>query len=307
MNYYSVCLGEVGAGKSSFINSVLKYGNKYTENYHCRADSDWKGVTKELDEKCIDEGGNKFYFIDTPGLNEANVDEQNKKMLRRELSGDKENMSRIRCIILIMKITDYRLTEGIQQIIIELMNCFPSPDFWDHVLIIRTHCFNHNQINKVKGNIEQSIKQSDGIQETMKKKGIKLPDKFFEFYVNSVDDKENINSDGIGPIINEIKRKEPLYDNVEYTDLMTKREGNIIITYKIMKFRDYGSKKVNEVEVFVSSEGAEDTIIEKVGDPFSKTCKKGKFQKYQKYQVTYDQNGNVKDKVESGLPYDERV
>lgn len=140
-----------------------------------------------------------------------------------------------------------------------------------------------------------------------KKKGIKLPNKFIEFYVNSVDENENINSDGIGPIINEIKHKEPLYENVEYTGLMAKREGNIMVTYKIMKFTDFGNEKVNEVEIFVSSEGAEDTIIEKVGDPFSKTCKKGKFQKYQKYHVTYDKNGYIKDKVESGLPYDERI
>jgi len=307
MNYYSVCIGEVGAGKSSFINSVLKYGNKYNENYRCKADSDWKGVTKELDEKFIDEGDNKFYFIDTPGLNEADVDEENKKILRKELSGNKENMSRIRCILIIMKIIDYRLTKGIQQIIIELMNSFPSPDFWNHVLIIRTHCFNQNQINKVRGNFEASIKQSDGIQETMKKRGIKLPNKFIEFYVNSVDENDNIKSDGIGDIINEIKHKEPLYSFIEYSDLKQKRVGNIMVTYKIMKFIDFGSKKENQIEIVVSSEGAEDKIIDSIGEPFSKNCKKGKFQKKQQYKVTYDKNGNIKDKIPYGLPYDERI
>ena len=44
-NFYSVCVGEVGAGKSAFINSVLKYGNKQD---FCESRSDWKGVTKEL-------------------------------------------------------------------------------------------------------------------------------------------------------------------------------------------------------------------------------------------------------------------
>ena len=151
MNYYSVCIGEVGTGKSSFINSVLKYGNKYSESNRCYAASDWKGVTKELDIKYIDDGNDKFYFI----LNEANVDEDNKKVLRKELSGNPRNMSRLRCILIIMKIMDYRFTAGIQQIIIELMNCFPSPNFWDYVLVIRTHCIVPGLIDNIKGNFEK--------------------------------------------------------------------------------------------------------------------------------------------------------
>ena len=57
------------------------------------------------------------------------------------MSGDIEKMSRIRCILIIMKITDYRYTNDMQKILIELMNTFPSPNFWEHVLVIRTHCF----------------------------------------------------------------------------------------------------------------------------------------------------------------------
>ena len=124
--YYSVCVGAVGAGKSAFINSILKYGNK---QYFCESRSDWKGVTKELDIKFIGIGSDRFYFIDTPGLNEANASEEKIKLLKKEMSGS----TRIRCILIIMKITDYRLTNDIQKIIIELMSIFPSPNFWEHV------------------------------------------------------------------------------------------------------------------------------------------------------------------------------
>ena len=203
-NFFTVCVGEVGAGKSTFINSVLKYGNKIIS---CKTGSDWKGVTKKLDEKFITKGNNNFYFIDTPELNEANLSEEMIKLLKKEMFGS----TRIRCILIIMKITDYRLTNDIQKIIIELMSIFPSPNFWEHVLIIRTHCFEQSQIDNIKGNIEQIIREDPKIKETMNKKGIKLPKEIKEFYVNSVDENGNYNSNKIGDILYEIKKIHRIY------------------------------------------------------------------------------------------------
>ena len=202
--YYSVCVGAVGAGKSAFINSILKYGNK---QYFCESRSDWKGVTKELDIKFIGIGSDRFYFIDTPGLNEANASEEKIKLLKKEMSGS----TRIRCILIIMKITDYRLTNDIQKIIIELMSIFPSPNFWEHVLIIRTHCFEQSQIDNIKGNFANIINEDPKIKETMNKKGIKLPKEIKEFYVNSVDENGNYNSNKIGDILYEIKKIHQIY------------------------------------------------------------------------------------------------
>jgi len=216
--------GESRAGKSSFINSVLKYGNKYNENYRCKADSDWKGVTKELDEKFITKGNNNFYFYDTPGLNEANVSNEMIQFLKKEMSGDIEKMSRIRCILIIMKITDHRLTDRIQNVLMELMNTFPSPNFWEHVLVIITYCFDQSQIDNIKGNIEQIIREDPKIKETMDKKGIKLPKEINEFYVNSVDKNGNYNSNKIGDILEIISTKDPLYQNIKYSDIKERRE-----------------------------------------------------------------------------------
>ena len=303
-NFYSVCVGEVGAGKSAFINSVLKYGNKQD---FCESRSDWKGVTKELGEKFITKGINNFYFIDTPGLNEANVSNEIIQFLKKELSGDIKKMSRLRCILIIMKITDYRLTNGIQNVLMELMNTFPSPNFWEHVLVIRTHWFMQNQIDNIKGNIEQIIRGDPKIKETMDKKGIKLPEEINEFYVNSVDEKGNYNSNKIGDILKIISTKDPLYQNIKYSDIKERREGKIIIKYKIMTFQDFGKDESHSVEIQTDVIGADDTYPEKVGSPYKRTCKKGYWQDYQRYFVKYDKNGEIENKVPIGSKFTEQV
>ena len=203
-NFYSVCVGEVGAGKSAFINSVLKYGNKQD---FLICGSVLKAVTKKLNIKFITKGINNFYFIETPGLNEANVSEEKIKLLKKEMSGS----TRIRCILIIMKITDYRLTYDIQKIIIELMSIFPSPNFWEHVLIIRTHCFEQSQIDNIKGTFANIFNEDPKIKETMNKKGNKHPREITEFYVNSVDENGNYNSNKIGDILYEIKKIHQIY------------------------------------------------------------------------------------------------
>ena len=301
MEYYSVCIGQVGAGKSSFINSILKHGNNYNENNKCTTGASWRGVTKVLDQKFIDKGNDRFYFIDTPGLDEANVDEENIKRLRDELSGRIENVSRIRCILLIMKVTDYRLTNGIQQIIIELMNCFPSPNFWEHVLIIRTHCIKKNQITTIQGNFEDIIKNDIKIREAMNKKGIKLPNKFKEFYVNSIDEYDEVSTDGIPNVLNEVKI-DPLYQNVTYSEIKTKRDENIIIKYKIMSFQEFGKEKTYTCEIIVDVDGADDTINVKVGSPYKRTCKKGYWQDWQKFAVKYNKSGKEEKRTPIGKP-----
>ena len=303
-NFFTLCVGAVGAGKSTFINSVLKYGNKQD---FCDSRNDWNGVTKELGEKFITKGINNFYFIDTPGLNEANVSNEMIQYLKKEMSGDIEKMSRLRCILIIMKITDYRLTNDIQNVLMELMNTFPSPNFWEHVLVIRTHCFEQSQIDKIKGNIEQIISKDPKIKETMDKKGIKLPDKINEFYVNSVDKNGNYNSNKIGDILEIISTKDPLYQNIKYSDIKERREGKIIIKYKIMTFQDFGKDESHSVEIQTDVIGADDTIYEKVGSPYKRTCKKGYWQDYQKYSVKYDKNGEIENKVPIGSKFTEQV
>ena len=204
-NYYSICIGEIGVGKSSLINTILKYGKK-EPIFNIK--NSRNNITKKIDSYYIDYGINKFYFIDTPGLNSK--DDKNKILrLKEYISILKNNYysKRINCILLFMKITDYRFTNSMLEIIKELLNLFPSYNFWEHVIIIRTHTILNEQIDIIKGNFISSIQNNDIIKKIMNEKGIKQPNFIKEFYVDSVK-QGNINTNintKIEHILNEIK------------------------------------------------------------------------------------------------------
>ena len=174
-------------------------------------------------------------------------------------------------------------------------------------LIIRTHYFEQSQIDNIKGNFANIINEDPKIKETMNKKGIKLPKEIKEFYVNSVDENGNYNSNKIGDILEIISTKDPLYQNIKYSDIKERREGKIIIKYKIMTFQDFGKDESHSVEIQTDVIGADETICEEVGSPYKRTCKKGYWQDYQKYSVKYDKNGGVENKVPLGSKYTEQV
>ena len=93
------------------------------------------------------------------------------------------------------------------EIIKELLNLFPSYNFWEHVIIIRTHTILNEQISDIKGNFISSIQNNDIIKKVMNEKGIKKPNFIKEFYVNSVKQgtiNTNMNTE-IESILNEIK------------------------------------------------------------------------------------------------------
>jgi len=296
--------------KAVLLRLFLKYGNK--DDSKCEAGSNWKGVTKDITPYEIQRNhgkGERFYFIDTPGLNEASKDKKNIDIMRKQLSGNSDEVSRIRCILFVMKVTDYRGTDSMIKMITELINVFPSPNFWEHVIVIRTHTMKNDQITAVQGNFLDSIINDETISQLSKEKGIKKPDRIKEFYVDTVVDQHvNTNMDNeINSILNEIAKTDPLYGEVEYSEIREKKIGKTTIIYQIMSFKDYNSTDWHQAEKILETKGSKSPVTKPVGSPYSKSCTKGKFQKYQDYFEVYNEKGAYVGEEPYGVPYERRV
>ena len=62
---------------------------------------------------------------------------------------------------------------------------------------------------------------------------------------------ENYNSNTIGDILEKISTKDPLYQNIKYSDIKESYEGKIIIKYKIMTYQDFGMNLITSIKSFL--------------------------------------------------------
>ena len=178
-HHYCVVLGETGKGKSSFLNALFK---NFNVNEHLQTSDEGEGCTKDIKGcKPVDIHNDKYFFIDTPGLNDNDLDEKTKKALRNQATNPK---NRIKAILICLHIDDKRLSKSIQEMLKEFMNCFPLKDFWKHVLIIRTHV-REKKLKKT-GKLEESIIEKMG--QYLLEKNIAYPEMLGEreFFFNSV-------------------------------------------------------------------------------------------------------------------------
>ena len=131
--FTSIVLGETGVGKSAFINAInqkraLKISNgpynctKYTQT-----------VTRKYN-------GQSFLFIDTPGFSFPNEDEKEYAFIEIKRTFQTYKGS-LRCILILKNFNDRRIWRNELEFIQRIMDCFPVPNFWKHVLIIYTHSY----------------------------------------------------------------------------------------------------------------------------------------------------------------------
>ncbi len=180
-NKFSVLvLGETGVGKSSFINAIAK-------TQKCEVGNEGKACTTDYDVIDTKFNSNTFIFIDTPGLNDAKGDANNIKQIKDAIVDYPE----FRCILLLMKFQDVRLSDSMVKILQQYMSCFPLKEFWNHVLLIRTHADTTNkkferERKKINGSIVKCIRDKDyeNFRNFMSSKDILPPDKIDEFYVD---------------------------------------------------------------------------------------------------------------------------
>ena len=140
-----VLLGETGAGKSTFINSI-------TNTNKCKTSHSSKAYTDQIQIVKYFEDGYNFFFIDTPGLNDANGDDKNVEQIQKI-----KNKGIISTLILAHNYNDTRLTNSYKEILKTFMKIFPSEEFFEHVIYVETKYF----YDLEKDSLIESIKEID--------------------------------------------------------------------------------------------------------------------------------------------------
>ena len=309
----SLLFGECGEGKSSFINAF--FGKKVAG-----VSKDFKRCTEHVYPITDLRGYEKYTLIDTPGLNDIEREEENnKKEIMKALEEEIKNY-RIRCILIILKYDEVRLKGSHINALKFLMDLFPIHDFWKHVIIIRSFTTYINQltnktneqtkerINKLFDEKKQSLlvglKEEEDLLKKMGDLNINIPDKINMKFVDSYDelnDKINDNEymqKTMNEILGIIKPLPPLFEYFEISD-KTKYIGGRSIPYKEIKYKDFNGI-LHTVKNFEGNSKFTVDGIKATTPPYGKTCKKGKFQKYQKYKIFFDEKGEYLDHEKDG-------
>ena len=307
----AILLGITGVGKSSFINCI-------TKTTRCKVGDDTKSCTQAIMQSDMSKDGYNFYFVDTPGLDDGEGDEKNIK----QLDSIKKKYPRINAMIICLKMDDLKLSSSLKKSLIQFMEIFPCSDFWNHVIILRTHAERSTKFERKKKNIEGKllggIHNDTELTNYMKKNGITVPANLKEFFVDS--DKEGLEEDTekeYKNVLNTIKDMYPLYKEVkeeikEYVNEI--KDGEIsfihILTDKHIKFIDFDGKEHEKV-VRIGDEkynlnGYRPLLVEVKRDqekePRGIWCWSNQFKTHYTLVKIYDINGERK-RVESELEY----
>jgi len=214
-DYVCLVLGETGVGKSSFINGI-------TNSNNCKVGDEGKACTIKFKVSRATIGHSQFSFIDTPGLNDAKGDEKSINEIKKGIS----YYPNFRCILILLKFQDIRLSKTSVNNLRIFMNCFPNKKFWDHAFIVRTHAEKGGRSylqtkKKLEGEIVKSINNYDDFKDFknfMIKKHIELPLKIDEFYVDNVKDAPDnfeYNEEEFNKIFDKIKSTKPMLKNIK--------------------------------------------------------------------------------------------
>ena len=235
-----VLLGETGVGKSSFINGI-------TKTQDCDVGDDASSCTKNIMMTNTIINGTNYYIIDTPGFQDSKIEEE--KII--QILQDLRKYQRICAILICLRYNETKLSKPVKKTLMEIMNIFPSYDFWEHTLIIRTWCQLNdikleNHKNKYNGILLKGISEDSELIKFMEQKNIQLPSELSEFYVDSDTEIDHRTQEEYKKILERIKNLLPIYKMVvikDEEDTFETKEGDVaylnILTYRHYTFTDF--------------------------------------------------------------------
>ena len=311
-NHTCLVLGQTGVGKSSFINAITNFEAKLEAK-----ESD-AAVTIEMKEAIYKSGEDYFKFIDTPGLNDAKGDTQNKNEIKKAASEYPD----FKCILLLLNLQAPRIDKGIIETIKGYMEIFPLSYFWDHVIIVYTRAYRgkksyKQKIENKRGEFIKSIKtQNDfkDLRKFMDENNIIFPPSIKEAFVDSENNAEELDEETLteyNNILENIKKFPKMFKNIIHSDRekVTETYGKmkkIQHLRKITYIPRYGQNI--SLEEFVVPPEKDETdltpirceyIRENTHQVISKKCKKYKIIKV--YKINYYKYDGVEIKGNKNL------
>lgn len=141
-----------------------------------------------------------FKFIDTPGLNNAKGNEQNKNEIKKAAS----EYHNFKCILFLLSFQDDRIKESTINTLQKYMEIFPLHYFWENVIVVYTKVYSGEDdeeigdiIEERRGKFIESLtkkKDFENFKKFMKDNKIKCPSSIYEYLVNSKKKLKNIDA-----------------------------------------------------------------------------------------------------------------
>ncbi|EMD42384.1 AIG1 family protein [Entamoeba histolytica KU27] len=223
-------IGETGNGKSSLGNFILK------KNIFEVGDT-----TKSETEKAKVENGEEdrsdLIIVDTPGLNDTNnFDTENIQNIV-----DCVRVTGLQGIILTMNYNVNKLSKSIKQIIETINNVLKIKDFWKHVCIVWTMCYNSLPPKKIEKDKIKKEQYKEDLKEFINQinktnEDIDIP----MYYVDSQPDEDSDNS-------RSEKEIESLIEWAKELELIDEKEINKLVSkYKEIRYEEKEETKTKK-------------------------------------------------------------
>ena len=263
-SYFAV-IGTTGEGKSLFVNTI-------SQKSKFAVSSKGNSETQQLQHIEFVFNKTSFVAIDTPGLDDSlyNVEKiQNLKTLIYEYQT-------IKALVIVKKYNNFRLSESLQEAIKVFMDSFPLENFWDHVIIVNTWANPKDPnfleyYNKERQYFVDKIKNCPNLKEYMHSKGINLPEKIKEYFVDTKAYKKNKKiKEFFKEIKKDISNKEFMFKKVERGEIETsvektlKKNTYLVTKYRIITCTDFNDQKkeIKEIIEIKEEELSDDNKID---------------------------------------------